>query len=67
MKGVLYAQSGIADYWVLDVNSRQLYVFREPNNNGYQSQVILGENATISPLQFPNLNIAVSQMLAPQR
>ena len=67
IKGRLYAEAGMADYWVLDVNNRQLHVFREPGNNGYQSEVILGEDATISPLQFPDLNITVSQMLAPQR
>nr|WP_293059413.1 Uma2 family endonuclease [Okeania sp. SIO2B3] len=27
MKGKEYAKSGIEDYWVLDVNHRQLYVY----------------------------------------
>ena len=29
-KAELYATAGIADYWVLDVENRQLHVFRDP-------------------------------------
>ncbi|MGI8502300.1 MAG: Uma2 family endonuclease [Hassallia sp.] len=64
-KAKAYAQAGIADYWVLDVVERQLYVFREPNEDGYQSKVILGENGMISPLQFADLQIVVLEMLPP--
>lgn len=64
-KGKAYAQVGITDYWVLDVVDRQLYVFREPNESGYQSKVILGEDGMISPLQFADLQIFVVEMLPP--
>lgn len=64
-KGKGYAQSGIADYWVLDVNNRKLHVFREPNQEGYQSEVILLEDASVSPLQFPTLAIALANILPP--
>ena len=53
IKAKAYARSGIADYWVLNVCDRQLHVFREPVEDGYQSEVILGESAIVSPLQFP--------------
>jgi len=65
IKAKAYARSGIADYWVLNVNERQLHVFREPAENGYQSELILGENGRISPLQFPTINIAIQAMLPP--
>jgi Uma2 family endonuclease len=65
VKAEIYARSGIADYWILNVNERQLHVFREPTEDGYQSEVILGENASISPLQFPTFNIAILAMLPP--
>jgi Uma2 family endonuclease len=65
IKANIYARSGIADYWVLNVNERQLHVFREPADDGYQSEVILGETANISPLQFPTFNIAIREMLPP--
>ena len=65
IKAKAYARSGIADYWVLNVNERQLHVFREPAENGYQSELILGENGSISPLLFPTVNIAIQAMLPP--
>ena len=65
IKAKIYARSGIADYWVLNVGDRQLHVFREPTENGYQSEVILGETASISALQFPIVNIAIQEMLPP--
>ena len=64
IKGKLYAQSNIADYWVLDVVKRRLHVFRKPSNQGYQSEVILTEDANISPLQFPDVIISIQEMLA---
>jgi Uma2 family endonuclease len=65
VKAKIYARSGIADYWVLNVSDRQLHVFREPAEDAYQSEVILDETATISPLQFPAFNIAIGEMLPP--
>ena len=65
IKAKAYARSGIADYWVLNVNDRQLHVFREPAVDGYQSELILGEYGSISLLQFPTVNIAIQAMLPP--
>ena len=62
-KAQAYSQAGIRDYWVLDVVNRQLHIFREPTEDGYQNEMILGENGTISPLQFPDLQIAIFDML----
>ncbi len=62
-KGKAYSKAGIIDYWVLDVIGRQLHVFREPTEDGYQSEVIVEEDGIISPLQFPDLSIAVLEML----
>ncbi|MDB9540696.1 Uma2 family endonuclease [Anabaenopsis tanganyikae CS-531] len=64
-KAKAYSQAGITDYWVLDVTSRQLHVFREPTQLGYESAAILPEDATISPLAFPDLQILVLEMLPP--
>ncbi|MEG4483627.1 Uma2 family endonuclease [Microcoleus sp. D2_18a_B4] len=65
IKAQIYARSGIADYWVLNVGERQLHVFLEPAEDGYQSEVILGESAIVSPLEFPAFNIAIQAMLPP--
>ena len=64
-KAKVYAKSGIADYWVLDVIDRKLHVFREPTQEGYQTEVIFSEEARVSPLQFPDVAITLQDMLPP--
>ena len=47
IKAKTYSLAGIKDYWVLDVVKRELYIFRNPTQTGYESQVIVGENETV--------------------
>jgi Uma2 family endonuclease len=63
IKAKAYSQAGIKDYWVLDVVKRELIVFRNPTTEGYQNREIITEHQNISPLDFPDLEIVVSQML----
>lgn len=65
IKAIAYAQSGISDYWVLDINARQLHVFRAPERDGYQMHKILSDRDVIAPLAFPDINLAVHEMLRP--
>lgn len=65
-KARIYAQAGITDYWVLDITNRQLLIFREPSQNGYQSELVLAEDTSISPLSFPTLNVAIQEILPPR-
>jgi Uma2 family endonuclease len=61
-KAPLYAKAGIIEYWILDVNQYQAYVFREPNLAGYNQQFILGEDASISLVMFPEITVQISQL-----
>ncbi len=51
-KARVYAQTGIADYWVLDVARRQLHLFRDPTPEGYRYHQIFPADATVQPLCF---------------
>ena len=62
-KANLYAQAGIKDYWVVDINNRQLYVFRLLTQDGYQSKQILSDSETVSPLAFPDVRLSISDFL----
>ncbi|BAZ85136.1 Uma2 family endonuclease [Dolichospermum compactum] len=64
-KAQAYSLAGIQDYWVLDVVKRELHIFRKPTQTGYEIQVIIGEDATVSPLEFTDLQIRLSDMLPP--
>jgi Uma2 family endonuclease len=63
VKAKAYAQAGIKDYWVLDVINRQLWIFRNPTQAGYQNIVSFPENEIVSPLEFLDLQILISDML----
>lgn len=64
-KGTVYAKAGITDYWVLDISDRQLYrqlyILREPQENGYQREA-KKENDPISLLAFPDVTITVAEI-----
>ncbi len=61
-KAPLYAKAGITDYWILDVNQHQVYVFREPGLKGYNLEFILQEDATLSLIAFPEIKVQISQL-----
>jgi Uma2 family endonuclease len=65
VKDKLYAQSGITDYWVLDLKNRQLHVFRNPTPTGYTSHLILTEPNQITPIAFPHITLNLTDILLP--
>jgi Uma2 family endonuclease len=62
-KAAIYAKANIPEYWVIDVNQQQLLVFREPAGETYQVQQVLGVQAAIAPLAFPDISIQLSALL----
>ncbi|UBF25732.1 Uma2 family endonuclease [Kovacikia minuta CCNUW1] len=62
IKAPLYARAGIPEYWILDVNTRQVYVFRDPQEDGYTQEVVLTEENTLSPIAFPDISISFNQL-----
>ncbi len=69
-KAALYALAGVADYWVIDINSRLVYVHRTPITSpvlpggaGYQTVTRLTETDQISPLAAPGNSFLVAEIL----
>lgn len=69
-KAELYALGGIADYWVLDLESRQLLVFRDPvllpsglGTSAYRTRTTYGPTDSVTPLHFPTVTIKVADLL----
>lgn len=58
-----YAAAHIPEYWVVDINGRQLLVYRDPQNGSYRSVTIYGETETVAPLAAPNVGVLVSDLL----
>ncbi len=62
-KARLYAAAGIVEYWIVDVNNRQLEVRREPTKRGYSSTRTLAETEIVTPLSAPDAKIKIADLL----
>jgi Uma2 family endonuclease len=61
IKKDIYARSGIPEYWVMNLQTLELVVFRDLAGNEYRSEVCLNAG-NISPLAFPDLSIDISRL-----
>jgi Uma2 family endonuclease len=57
----VYAEAGILEYWVVNLQTSELIVFRDLDRGTYKSETIL-VTGNISPLSFPDLQIKVIQL-----
>jgi|SRR6185369_34723 Uma2 family endonuclease len=69
-KGSLFARAGLEDYWIVNLVDRVLEVHRNPAADAsavfgwrYRSIVVLGPDAVVVPLAFPDVSLAVSDFL----
>ncbi|MCU0549235.1 MAG: Uma2 family endonuclease [Leptolyngbya sp. Prado105] len=58
IKSKTYAKADIAEYWVINLKTRELIVFRDPVKGEYRSQQKF-TTGTINPLSFPEVQIDV--------
>jgi len=59
----MYARAGIVEYWIVDLTSSRLLVYRGPVDGVYQSVETLTREDTVTPLAFAELVIAVADIL----
>ncbi len=68
IKPAIYAAVGIKDYWVMDLNARQLIVHRDPvisgrNGPRYKSIQTLDTTQKIAPLAAPKKVIKIAKIM----
>jgi Uma2 family endonuclease len=64
-KASLYAAAGIADYWVVDLVSRAVIVFREPRSGGYESRSTHRSDQLVRPLAQPDAALSPAELFLP--
>ena len=60
----LYAEAGIPEYWLVNLQTGELIVYRQPSGREYGSKMTLKEG-DISPLAFPDLTIPITAIISP--
>ena len=58
----LYAQAGIVEVWLIDLNENQVEVYRQPGNEGYQIVKQTGQDQSIVPITLPDFLIDVGEL-----
>ncbi len=62
-KSKVYAEVKIPEYWVINLKSRQLVVFRNPQDGEYASKSTQ-PGGTIYPLAFPDVAVSVDAIVS---
>lgn len=65
VKCPLFAQNGIRQFCLLNLQSRELEDFREPGPNGYRSKQTFTEEQSFNLVAFPKVSIKVKDLLPP--
>ena len=70
LKAELYAAAKVPEYWVLDVDGRELHVLRDPVThpagrevNAYRTHETIAATGTVAPLAAPNATIKIEALL----
>ncbi len=62
-KSRLYAESGVPEYWIVNIPGRCLEVYREPKDQVYSSLQKLSVEETVSPLKVPGEALLIAEFL----
>jgi Uma2 family endonuclease len=62
-KAPLYARNGLPELWIVDLNRTRITRYLDPTTGGYTTTRVYRRGESLSPLAFPNLMIAVDDVL----
>ncbi len=58
----IYAEVGIAEYWIVNLIDEQVEVYRKPIGRSYEEQSVYRKDAEISPLALPAATLKPSRL-----
>ena len=62
LKLAIYAEAGIPEYWIVDVNTSTIEVFTQPAASLYACCQIARDGDVLRPTLLPNVAIAVADL-----
>jgi hypothetical protein len=60
----LYARAGSPEYWIADVNTDTLEVYRSPSGERYANRQVFSRGESVAPLAFPDAAIPIDAIFA---
>jgi Uma2 family endonuclease len=64
-KSRIYAQAGITQYCLLNLQTRELEDYRQPGRDGYRSKQTYSESESFKLAAFPQVAVKVADLLPP--
>ena len=61
-----YAATGIREFWLLNLEDDVLEIYRQPEGSAYRERIIVSADGSASPLAFPDVVIAMAEVLPPR-
>jgi Uma2 family endonuclease len=66
-KARIYGKNQVLEYWILDIQKRQVYVFRQPEDGTYSEELTLSSNDSLAMQAFPDVAIALDALFPIQQ
>jgi Uma2 family endonuclease len=63
VKGRLYAEAGIPEYWLVDLERKRVERYLAPSAGVYTQLTTHGPDETLSPLAFPDVRVPLAEIL----
>ena len=63
-KAMLYSQSAINEYWVVDVAAHSVHRHRQPSVDGYKDVRIFEQSENLSPLCKSNAELSLAELFS---
>lgn len=63
----LYAQAGIVEVWLVDLEARAVEAYRRPTEEGYAERQVLAGPGVLAPEAFPDLALTLADVFGEPR
>jgi Uma2 family endonuclease len=62
-KALLYAQQGIAEYWVVDLPAKVIHQLSQPNDHGYSDRTVVPLGEAITSVTIAGLTLSTEGLV----
>ena len=63
VKAPLYAEPGVREYWIVNLEESAIEVYRDPRPTGYAQRDRVGPGGRLAPQAFPDVVLDVAEVL----